>query len=81
MKEDEVKKALIKCATGGVASETVEEFAVQDGELKLIKKKVTTREIPPDVKAVKLLMDDGEEMTDDELERERQQLLKMLKEE
>lgn len=59
----------------------MEEFAVEDGELKLVKKKVTKREIPPDIKAVKLLMDGGEELTDEELEAEKQKLLNMLKEE
>lgn len=78
--DDSVKKALIKCATGISASETVEEFAVQDGELKLVKKKVTKREIPPDIKAVKLLLDGREELSDEELESERQKLLDMLKE-
>lgn len=58
----------------------MEEFAVQDGELKLIKKKVTKREIPPDIKAVKLLLDGREELSDEELEAERQKLMEMLKE-
>ena len=58
----------------------MEEFAVQDGELKLVKKKVTKREIPPDIKAVKLLLDGREELTDEELEAERQKLIDMLKE-
>lgn len=71
----------MKCATGLSASETVEEFAVENGELRLIKKKVTKREIPPDIKAVKLLMDGGEELTDEQLEAEKQKLLEMLKEE
>lgn len=70
----------MKCATGLSASETVEEFAVQDGELKLVKKKVTRREIPPDIKAVKLLMDGSGELTDEELEAEKQKLTEMLKE-
>ena len=78
--EEEIKKALIKCATGLSASETVEEFAVQDGELKLVKKKVTKRDIPPDIKAVKLLMDGREELSDEELEAEKQKLVEMLKE-
>ena len=58
----------------------MEEFTVQDGELKLVKKKVTKREIPPDIKAVKLLLDGGEELTDEELEAEKQKLLDLLKE-
>ncbi len=53
-----------------------------DGEYKLVKRKVTTREIPPDIKAVKLLLDgeSDENFTDEELEEEKQRLLKLLKE-
>lgn len=58
----------------------MEEFAVQDGELKLVKKKVTKREIPPDIKAVKLLMEGRDELTDEELEAEKQKLMDMLEE-
>lgn len=70
----------MKCATGLCANEVVEEFAAVDGELKLVKRKVTTRDIPPDIKAVKLLLDEKEEPTDEELEEEKQKLLSMLKE-
>ena len=58
----------------------VEEFSIEDGELKLVKKKVTKREIPPDIKAVKLLLEERGEATDEELEQERQKLLNMLDE-
>lgn len=77
-----MKNALLKCATGLSASETVEEFAMEDGELKLVKRKITKREIPPDIKAVKLLMDGSgnDELSDEELEAEKQKLLGMLKE-
>ncbi len=53
-----------------------------DGEYKLVKRKVTTREIPPDIKAVKLLLDgeSDEAFSDEELEEEKQRLLKLLKE-
>lgn len=78
--DDSVKRALVKCATGLSASETVEEFTVENGELKLVKKKITKREIPPDIKAVKLLLDGREELTDEELEAEKQKLMDMLKE-
>ena len=79
-KEEKVKSALIKCATGLSTSEVVEEFSIEDGELKLVKKKVTKREIPPDIKAVKLLLEEHGEATDEELEQERQRLLNMLDE-
>ena len=52
--EEDVKNALKKCAVGFGTSEVVEEFSVEDGELKLVKKKVTRRDVPPDIKAVKL---------------------------
>ena len=69
----------MKCATGLSASETVEEFTMDDsGELKLVKKKVTKRDIPPDIKAVKLLIDERGEPTDEELEEEKSKLLKLL---
>ncbi|MDE5943753.1 MAG: hypothetical protein K2H30_06075 [Clostridia bacterium] len=78
--EEEVKNALKKCAVGFGTSEVVEEFTVEDGELKLVKKKVTRRDVPPDIKAVKLLMEDGNvgDMTDEQLEEEKQNLKKLL---
>lgn len=80
--EGDVKDALKRCAVGFGTSEVVEEFAVEDGELKLVKKKVTRRDIPPDIKAVKMLLDDGgvSALSDGELEAERQKLCKLLKE-
>lgn len=71
----------MRCATGLSASETVEEFAVDgDGELKLVKKRVTKREIPPDIKAVKLILEERGEISDEELENEKRRLLKLLDE-
>ena len=79
---DNVKDALTKCAVGLSASEVTEEFTVENGELKLVKKKVTRRDIPPDIKAVKLLLESGDvsQETDAALAAERENLLKMLKE-
>ena len=72
-KRESVKDALTKCAVGLSASEVIEEFAVEGGELKLVKKKVTRREIPPDIKAVKMLLDSENTVgaTDEELAAER----------
>jgi len=82
--KESVKNALIKCAVGLSASEVVEEFSVDGGgELKLVKRKVTRRDVPPDIKAVKMLMD-GEDFTgvsDEELYAEREKLVNSLKEE
>lgn len=83
MEEGNVKEALKKCAVGFGTSEVVEEFAVEDGELKLVKRKVTRRDIPPDIKAVRMLLDDDDvsSMSDEQLESERQRLIRQLKEE
>ena len=83
MFEDDIFGALKKCAVGLETSEVVEEFGVEDGELKLVKRKVTKRDIPPDIKAVKMLIDGGgvDGLTSEELEEEKQNLLKMLNKE
>ncbi len=83
MLEDDILGALKKCAVGLETNEIVEEFGVEDGELKLIKKKVTRRDIPPDIKAVKLLIDGGgvDGLSVEELEEEKQKLLNLLNKE
>lgn len=83
MIEQDILGALKKCAVGLETNEVVEEFSVVDDELKLVKKKVTRRDIPPDIKAVKLLMDGGsiDGLTDEELEEERKKLIDILKSE
>ena len=84
MSDEGLKKALIKCAVGFDTSEVVEEYAADGDELKLVKRKVTRRDVPPDIKAVKMLLD-GEagvaELSDEELEERRKKLIEMLKEE
>lgn len=84
MSDEGIKKALIKCAVGFDTSEIVEEYTVDEGELKLVKRKVTKRDVPPDIKAVKMLLDgeaDASQMSDEELEERREKLIAMLKEE
>lgn len=83
MFEDDILGALKKCAVGLETNEIVEEFDAKDGELKLIKRKVTKRDIPPDIKAVKMLMEEGgvDGLTIEELEEEKKNLLKLLNKE
>ena len=84
MSDEGIKKALLKCAVGFDTSEIVEEYTVDEGELKLVKRKVTKRDVPPDIKAVKMLLDgeaDASQMSDEELEERREKLIAMLKEE
>lgn len=71
----------MRCAVGFDTSEVVEEYTMADGELKLVKRKVTRRDVPPDIKAVKMLLDGEADiggMSDEELEERRKKLLAML---
>ncbi len=79
------KSALIKKALGYDATEIVEEYVSgEEGEIKLTKKKVTKKNVPPDITALKILMEDSdkavESLSDEELEKERQRLLEILRE-
>ena len=83
--EKEINGALIKKALGYDAKEIVEEYAEKDdGEIRLLKKKVTTKNVPPDITALKILMDgqerDVSEMSDEELVKEKTRLLNLLNE-
>ena len=82
--EASVKQAVMKVALGYALKEVTEEYGVEDGELNLLKRRETLKDVPPDLKAVKLLLEDGADysaMTDEELEAEKQKLLIRLKEE
>ena len=79
-----IKDALIKKALGYDAKEVVEEYVESDGEIKLCKKKVTTKNVPPDVTALKLLLESDdtgvEKLSDEELLKEKDRLLLALSE-
>lgn len=79
---DGIRRALEKRAYGYDAEEVVEEYALDGGEERLVKRKVTKKNVPPDLSAIRMLMDGGaaEEMSDEELMREREKLLSLLKE-
>lgn len=81
---EKIKAALIKKALGYDATEVVEEYVGdEDGEVKLAKKKITKKNVPPDITALKILIDEEEsvsDMTDEELETEKERLLKILAE-
>ena len=81
----DLENALIKKALGYDATEVVEEYSSDgEGEVKLLKKKVTTKNVPPDMSALKFLLDEGTkditQMTDQELFEEKVRLLNILKE-
>lgn len=83
-KEEKIGEALMKVALGYQLAEVTEEYAEVDGELKLTKRKKTKKDVPPDLKAVQLLLSsDGGDiaaLSDDELEKEKQRLLTVLQE-
>ncbi len=73
----------MKKALGYNATEVVCEYvASQEGEIILTKKKVTKKNVPPDVTALKLVMDKDdlslECLSDEQLESEKLRLLKLL---
>ena len=81
--EEKLNAALLKVALGYQVAEVVEEFAEVDGELKLTKRKRTKKDVPPDLKAVQLLLaGDGDggigELSDEELESEKARLMALL---
>lgn len=82
-KNGQLEGVLMKVALGYQVAEVTEEYAEVDGALKLTKRKKTKKDIPPDLKAVQLLLDAQggtglEAMTDEELEREKRRLLAAL---
>lgn len=55
--KQKLKKALIKKAMGYTHDEIVEEYVCSpEGELKLAKRKVTKKFVPPEISAVKMLL-------------------------
>lgn len=82
-KEEKLGNALLKVALGYQIAEVTEEYAEVNGELKLTKRKKTKKDVPPDLKAVQLLLaNEGgggmEQLSDEELEAEKARLLSVL---
>lgn len=82
--DDEILKTLLMKATGYTRDEVQEEYAVSEGgELTLVKRRVTGKYYPPDSAALKTYLElssdkSAEDMSDDELEAERERLLREL---
>ncbi|MBO5026915.1 MAG: hypothetical protein J6C79_00145 [Clostridia bacterium] len=83
-KEEKIGEALLKVALGYQLAEVTEEYAEVDGALKLTKRKKTKKDVPPDLKAVQMLLEKGGEgadvasLTDEELEKEKARLIGIL---
>ena len=78
--QDAIRNAVLKVALGFSVEEVTEEYGVEDGELKLVKRKETRKDVPPDLRAVRLLMEGAEvsELSDEELMAEKERLLREL---
>lgn len=79
--EKEIINAITRKAIGYVTEERVDEYALVDGDVKPVKRKITRKEVPADVSAAKLLADLSQEnddlasMSEEELEAERIRLI------
>ncbi len=82
-------KALKMCLEGLTTTETTTEYALDEetGKLKIVKQKVSEKNLPPNVDLLKIIYPqmmekktDYNNLTDEELEQEKQRLLKELKE-
>ena len=77
-------KILLKKAKGYAFKERTDEYVVVDGEKKLVKSKVVTKRVQPDVNAIKALItltDDNSDvtkMTDEQLQVEKLRLIRLL---
>ena len=82
--DKKVRKALEKRALGYEAEEVVEEYVKTEEGVVLSKKKVTIKNVPPDVSALKILLETNEVdlslLTEEQLEKEKERLLLELKE-
>ena len=79
-----LKDILLKKAKGFSFKEKTEEYSIVNGEETLVKKRVVTKSVHPDVAAVKALLQLDEEsvdvaaMTDEQLEVEKLRLMQLL---
>ena len=82
LSKEQLESVLIKKALGYDATEVVEEYAGDEqGEVRLLKKKVTIKNVPPDMTALKILLEGEQknvsELSDAQLEEEKQRLLNL----
>lgn len=84
--DKEIIDAVRRKAVGYSTTERTEELQMDDnGQMQTVKVRLVTKEVPPDITAVKCLMDmdngsDIEKMTAEQLAAEKMRLLLLLKE-
>lgn len=74
--------AMSKKAAGYTTEESVEEYALVDGEMTLVKRRISEKEVPPDVSAARFILefmsDDAETLTEEQVRSEKMRLIKIL---
>ena len=88
MNEEQIKDALLKKALGYESDEIVEEYTTdENGQAVLSKRKITKKFNPPDINALRFLLeqlslsdDEISHMTDSQLIQEKERHLQLLKE-
>lgn len=87
MNEEEIKNALLKKALGYESDEIVEEYTTdENGNSILSKRKITKKFNPPDINALRFLLEQSDlsndeisKMSDKQLLQEKHRLLQLLK--
>ena len=83
--KEDIEEALIKKAVGYSIEEISEEYTVVDNEMVLSKRKKNIKDYPPDLSAIKLVLENMDNLNDfstfstEELLKEKERLLKELK--
>lgn len=86
IKNKKIKEALMNKALGYTTQEVTEEYGYTGDEFILQKRKTSTKSYPPDLTALQMLLgkegvnNDLSNLTDEELEKEKERLLLILKE-
>ena len=89
MLDVETLKALRACIKGLTTKEIITEYVLDEetGKMKMVKQKINEKNVPPNVDLLKIIYPqlicnktDYDSLTDEQLEKEKQRLLKELKE-
>ena len=85
--QKKIRKALLDKALGYTTQEVIEEYGLSGEEFVLQKRKTSTKSYPPDLSALQMLMEEVCEednkfskLSNEELEKEKIRLIKLLKE-
>lgn len=84
--KSKLEQALLEKALGYKTEEITEEYGLSGDDLVLTKRKTSTKSYPPDMSAIEMLLENAggmneyENMSDEDLEKEKNRLIKLLEE-